>query len=115
MAYELLNKLQGRSVLRVVGAGTVTVVPSAFVAANSSNETVTSVAISRVWWSTNNNITIARGATTVLSLYTSGLMLFADSGVSVANSGTANVVVTITGDGSCVLECTKEVTYTNPV
>lgn len=112
MAYDIQNILRGKSIIRVVGADTVSLAMNAF-STNTTTETVTAVKLARVMWSTNNNITIARDGNTVLSLYTSGDMPLLAAGMLMSNTSTGNVGITITGDGTCLIECTKEATY-NP-
>lgn len=112
MAYEIQNTLRGKSVIRVVGADTISLNMNAF-SMNTSTETVTSVKLAHVMWSTNNNIIVARNSNTVLSLYNSGDMNLLAAGMLVSNTSTGNVDITITGDGTCIIECTKEATY-NP-
>lgn len=112
MAYEIQNTVRGKSIIRVVGADSISLNMNAF-STNTTTETVTSVKIAHVLWSTNDNITIARSGNTVLSLYNSGDMNLLASGMLVANTPTGNVDITITGDGVCLVECTKEATY-NP-
>lgn len=112
MAYEIQNIVRGKSIVRVVGADSVSLTMNAF-STNTTTETVTSVKLAHVMWSTNNNITIARNGNTILSLYTSGDMPLLASGMLISNTATGNVDITITGDGTCLLECTKEATY-NP-
>lgn len=112
MSYEIQNNLRGRSTLRVVGADTISLNMNAF-STNTSTETVTSVKLARVMWSTNDSITIARDTTTVLELYTSGEMNLQAAGMLISNTSTGNVSVTISTGGTCILECIKEATY-NP-
>lgn len=111
MAYEIQNILRGKSIVRVVGADAISLTMNAF-STNTTTETITSVKIAHVWWSTNNNVAIARNSNTVFSLYNSGDWNLHASGVAVANASTANVDITITGDGTCIMECIKESTYT---
>lgn len=112
MAYEIENTLRGKSIIRVVGADTVSLTMNSF-STNTTTEIVTSVKFTHLFWSTNNNITIGRSSNTVMSLYNSGEMNFKEAGILIANNSTGNVDITITGDGTCILECTKEATY-NP-
>ena len=111
MAYEIINTLRNKSLIRVVGADTVSLTLNNF-STNTSTEVVSSVKITQVKWSTNNNIVVTRNTTPLLSLYESGDWNLMAAGMILANSATSNVNITITGDGTCILECAKEATYT---
>ena len=113
MSYEIVNAKRGSSIMRVEGAGTYNVAPSAF-SVNTALEVVSDVTIKRLFWTTGGSITVARGATpnTVLTLYGSGEMRLDDFGYTLANGSTGNVVVTIATGGSAVIEVGKTATYT---
>ena len=111
MAYEITKKLRGSTIIRVVGVDTVTVALANL--AFDANETVAAASIKRVNWSTNGSITVARGATNILSLYNNGEMRLDDYGHSIANNSTSNIVITIASGGTCVLEVSKDTTYAN--
>ena len=113
MAYELSNTLRSGSILRVVDAGTVTIQTSNL--AYNANETVSSFNIRRIFWSTNGSIQIARGGVNVLALHNAGEIKLDEWGHTVANNSTANISVTITTGGSCVLELSKDATYATPL
>jgi hypothetical protein len=112
MAYEISNSRKGSSIVRCEGAATYTFPLNNF-SSNTSLETVDSISIKRVNWSTGGTVTIARGATpnTVLTLYGSGEMRLDEYGHSLANGSTGNVVITIATGGSCLLELSKTATY----
>ncbi len=112
MAYEVVNSLRGTSVIRVVDPGTYTIT-LANLSTNTQLETVTSANIKRIQWSSNGYISIGRGATPtpMLALSQSGDMYFDELGYSVANTNTGNVVVTVVTGGSCVIELSKQATY----
>ena len=110
MAYEIQNAVRRSSILRVIGAGTVTI-PLASFSANSTIETVSSIRIGEVFWSTSGSITITRGGVDVLSLHGSGHMSLQASGILLSNTSTGNVAVTIATACSCILECVKEADY----
>jgi hypothetical protein len=113
MAYEIQNIPRNKSIVRMVGADSATLTMNSF-STNTTTETVTSVKITQVKWSADptGNVNIGRGTNTVLSLYNTGDWNLAASGLLVANSSASNVVVSITGDGTCILECVKESTFT---
>lgn len=112
MAYEITNALRSSSIIRVVdGAATI---PVANLAVNA-NEVVSAASIKRVMWSTNGTITIVRNTQPILTLHGSGDMRLSDSGHSIANNATSDLVITVTSSGSVVLEVTKQATYTTPI
>jgi len=112
MAYEITNALRSTSIIRVVD-GTATI-PVANLAVNA-NEVVSSASIKRVMWSTNGTITIVRNTQPILTLHGSGDMRLSDSGHSIANNATSDLVITVSTSGSVVLEVTKQATYTTPL
>jgi hypothetical protein len=109
MAYELTNALRSTSILRVVDGSAD--IPISDLAVNE-NEVVISASIKRVVWSTNGSITIVRNSQPILTLYDSGDMRLSEMGHSIANNATSNVEVTITSNGSAILEISKQATYT---
>lgn len=115
MAYEIVNTRKGSSIIRVVGADSVTATLNDL-STNTALEVVQSASIKRVTWSvpSTGNVTIARGATpnTVLELYGSGEIRLDDWGHSVANGATGNVVITVSVGGTCFVDLSKYVTYT---
>ena len=112
MAYEITNALRSASIIRVVDG--VATIPVANLALNA-NEVVTSASIKRVMWSTNGTITIVRNSEPILTLHGSGDMRLSDSGHSIANNATSDLVITVSTSGSVVLEVTKQATYTTPL
>ena len=112
MAYEVINSLRGTSLIRVVDPGTYTIT-LANLSSNTQLETVSSANIKRITWSANGYINIGRGATPtpMLSLHNAGQMYFDELGYSLANTNTGNVVVTVVTGGSCVIELSKQATY----
>lgn len=115
MSYEVSNTLRNSSVIRAEGAGTYTVT-LANLSTNTALETVSSASIKKLAWTANTTgvITIARGATpnTMLSLYGNGEIKLDEYGHSVANGATGNIVVTIAGAGSLIMEVSKTADYT---
>jgi len=113
MPYEVTNTLRSTSIIRVEGTTPANVALTEL--STSSNEVIVGASIRRILWSTGGTVTVARGATTVLTLYDSGDMRFSDSGHVVANNSGSNIVVTITTGGSAILELSKEATYAQPL
>jgi hypothetical protein len=111
MSYEVTKGLRTSSIIRAEGAGTYTIT-LADMSANTDLEVVSAASIKRMNWSTNGSITIARNATTLLTLYGNGEMRLDDFGTSLSNTSTANVVVTIASGGSIVMDVSKVATYT---
>jgi hypothetical protein len=110
MAYEITNKLRGPSILRVDGAATTNLTYSAF-STNTSIESVTTLAIKKIAWSTTGTITVGQGGTNVLTLSGSGQMDFDHMNYSVANNSTNYITVTVNTGGCAVLELAKTATY----
>ena len=111
MAFEITNTLRSASIIRVVDPGTANV----FLAnlAFDGNETVSSVNIRRLTWSTNGNIQITRNAVPILMLHNSGTMMLDELNHSLANNNTSTIVITINTGGSIVMEVTKTASYAN--
>lgn len=109
MAYEITNRLHSSSILRVTGTGTTSLELANLSAAAS--ETVTDASVKKILWSTNGNIAINRGGTTIATLYNSGEMHLDELGYSFANNATANISVVVTTGGTAVLEISKHATY----
>ena len=114
MSYEVSNTLRNSSFIRAEGAGTYTVT-LANLSSNSALETVSSAAIKKLSWTANTTgiITIARGATpnTMLSLYGTGEIKLDEYGHTVANGATGNIVVTIVGGATLIMEVSKVADY----
>jgi len=72
-----------------------------------SGETVSGATIKTIMWSTNNVITIKRGANTYFNLYYSGVWDLAATGEAFGTDATANVMIEIPTTGTCVLELKK--------
>lgn len=115
MAYEIINTRKGSSTIRVVGADAVTATLSSL-STNTQIEVVNSVNIRRISWSAapTGSVTIARGATpnTVYQLYGSGEIRLDEWGAPGSNGATGNIVITVAVGGTCILDVTKDVTYT---
>ena len=67
---------------------------------------------SRVMWSTNGAITIARNGTTVMQLHNAGDMVLTELGQTLANTPTGTIGITITTGGTALVELSKTATYT---
>ena len=70
MAHEVTNTLRSSTIIRVVDPGTTTI--SLANLEFNANETVNSVNIKRINWSTNGSIQIPRNSVPILSLYGNG-------------------------------------------
>ena len=95
MPIEISNTLMSVSVVRVEG--------------------VSAADIKRINWSTNGNITIVRNGHVIGTFHNAGEYKADESGYSIANNSTANVVITVTTGGTLFLELTKTATYTTPL
>lgn len=115
MAYEIINTRKGSSTIRVVGPDTVTATLSSL-STNTQLEVVNSANIKRILWSTapTGNVNIARGATpnTIFNLYGSGEIRLDEWGAPGSNGATGNIVITVAVGGTCIIDVTKDVTYT---
>lgn len=123
MAYEIVKGPKSRVMIRVNGATSGLVINLADVAANTivgvsgavSEETVTNLSISRVFWSTANTgyWKISRSSSSVLELGGSGFWNLMEASLSVANTSTGNVGIDLVGtnNGSLIIELAKEATY----
>ena len=115
MAYEIVNTRRGSSIIRVVGADSVTAT-LANLSTNTALEIVDSASIKRIAWSVPSagSVTIARGATpnTVFELYGSGEIRLDEWAAACANGATGDIVVTVAGGGTCLLDVSKTATYT---
>ena len=92
------NYLQNRTgakqvTIRVVANSTVQ--PTDLQYPDANTEIVTGFTIASLFWSTENVITIARGANTILNLTGNGMMPLNYYGISLNEYPTANLVVTI--------------------
>lgn len=67
------------------------------------NENVSSFSITKVFWSTANNITIARGANTLFKLTGSDHWPLDYYNIAFSQDATANLVITIPDAGSTVV------------
>lgn len=119
MAYEILNSLRTRSVIRVTG-NTATRINLSQLSANSSLETVNSASLTHVITTTDGKWVIYRGndasGPVLLSLFGTNDLPFSVYDVSFANGATSNIYVTNSGtDGTLIMQFTKVATYSTDV
>jgi hypothetical protein len=112
MSIEIINTLRGGSIVRVSNPGTYTIQLSQL-SANTQLETVTAAAIRKMIWSTNGSIQITRTGQTepMVTVYNQHVMKFDEFGTTLANTPTANIVVTLASGGFCLLDVSKTATY----
>jgi len=112
MAYEIINTLRSGSIVRCSNPGTYTITLNQL-SANTQLETVTSATIRRMIWSTNGSIQITRTgqAEPMVTVFNQHVMKFDEFGTVLANTPTANIVVTIASGGFCLFDITKTATY----
>jgi hypothetical protein len=115
MAYELINTLRSRSVLRVTG-NTATRINLSQLSANTQRETVESASINHVISSTDGIWRIYRGndatGVLILELYDGVDLPLNTYDIAFANSSTSNVYVTNSGTGgTLILSLTKQASY----
>jgi hypothetical protein len=116
MAYEILNTLRSRSVIRVTG-NTATRINLSALSSNSTLETVNSASLTHVITTTDGKWVIYRGndatGPVLLSLFGSNDLPLSVYDVSLANGSTSNIYVTNSGtDGTLIMQFTKSTTYT---
>jgi len=119
MAYEILNTLRSRTVIRVTG-NTATRINLTQLSANSSLETVNSASLTHVITTTDGKWVIYRGndasGPVLLSLFAQNDLQFSVYDVSFANGATSNIYVTNSGtDGSLIMQFSKVATYSTDV
>ena len=119
MAYEIINTLRSRTVIRVTG-NTATRINLTQLSANSSLETVNSASLTHVITTTDGKWVIYRGndatGPVLLSLFAQNNLEFSVYDVSFANGATSNIYVTNSGtDGTLIMQFTKVATYSTDV
>jgi hypothetical protein len=98
----LLNQTGGKAVLKFDATTTISLANLA----TSNTENVQSFVVSRLRWTTANNITIARGSNTIATLYgTDQWDLGRSSGL--AEFPAATLVVTINTGGTIIVDVEK--------
>jgi hypothetical protein len=103
----------GRAMLRCTASETFVVVgnnSTSNVASNNAAETVLGATITQFHYNAANNITIARGANTILVLTGENSVNLETNGLVLNESPAANIVITINGTGSIILEVHKQST-----
>lgn len=119
MAYEIVNTLRSRSVLRVTG-NTATRINLSQLSTNTQIETVETASINHVISSTDGIWRIYRGddatGTLILELFDGADLPLNTYDISFANSSTSNIYVTNSGTGgTLVLSLTKQASYNPPL
>ena len=119
MAYEIINTLRSRSIIRVTG-NTATRINLSALSANSSLETVNSASLTHVITATDGKWVIYRGndasGPVLLSLFGSNDLPLSVYDVALANGATSNIFVTNSGtDGSLIMQFSKVATYSTDV
>ncbi len=100
----------GRALLRFVANATVNVVANSTVNSDlsTSNDQILGATITKIIWSTPNNIKVARGANNIVTLNGSGSWDLKSMGIPLTEFTTGNINVTITDTNSTLLmECSK--------
>ena len=115
MAYEIVNSLRSKSLVRIVGNTALKIALSDLSASNT--ETVTGAEISQVLSNTDGIWRIYRGndASGVLLLELPQMAHYSlyEFDISLANSSTSNIYVTNSGTcGTLIMQITKDATYT---
>ena len=113
MAYEIINTQRSSSIIRMVDPGTYTIYTNNV--SSNVNETVNSMNIRKIAWSTNGNISIARASVPIFALHNTGTLHLDEFNHTVSNTNAGTIVVTITTGGFCLVEVTKDVVYTTPL
>ena len=109
MAYEIINTTRGSSIVRVVDVSTANLALTQF-RGNPTTETIGSINIRKLNWSTNGSIEITRDGAQLFKLSGSGEMRH-DYGGAVANTATGNLSIQIFTGGCIVMEVSKNATY----
>jgi hypothetical protein len=107
----IINQKGGKLVLRA----TATTTQNLSSANTDANETVNGLIINQIFWSSNGQWTVSRGANTLLVLESTGYFDFAGTGVALGEFPAANVVVTLSAGstGSIIVDCGKISTFTS--
>ena len=114
MAYEIVNSLRAKSLVRIVGNTATTITLSGL--ARDTNEVVTGAHVSQASGVTDGIWRIYRGDNTsgllLLELPAFSHFQFYEFDCSLANSATANIHVTNSGTcGTMILQLAKSATY----
>ncbi len=116
MAYEIINSVKGKTIIRCVDAGTYTI-QLTDLRANANIENVQSASITDLFWSTSGNILISRGGAPIMNLFSTGDSYNMEGVVpkAGANNKTANIQITIAGSGTVLMELSKDALYTEDI
>jgi len=110
MAYEIINTTRGSSIIRVVDVSSANLALTQF-RGSPNTETIGTLTIRKLNWSTNGSIEITRDGAQLFKLSGSGEMRLDDYGHSVANTASGNLAVQIITGGCIVMEVSKTATY----
>ena len=110
MAYEIINTTRGSSIIRVVDVSTANLALIQF-RGDPTTETIGSISIRKLNWSTNGSIEITRDGAQLFKLSGSGEMRLDDYGGAVANTASGNLSIQIITGGCIVMEVSKKATY----
>ena len=110
MAYEIINTTRGSSIVRAVDVSTANLALTQF-RGDPTHETVGSITIRKLNWSTNGSIQIVRNSVPILQLHNTGTIQLDELNHVIANNNTQSIVITVNTGGSLVMEVTKEATY----
>ena len=118
MAYEIVNSLRSKSLVRIVGNTATTITLSDL--AKNNTETVTSAAVAQASGVTDGVWRIYRGddanGVLLLELPSFSHYVFYEFDISLANSATSNVFITNSGTcGTLILQLAKNATYDPPL
>lgn len=118
MAYEIVNSLRAKSLVRIVGNTATTITLSSL--AKDNNEVVTSADVAQASGVTDGVWRVYRGddanGLLLLELPQFSHYQFYEFDCSLANSATSNVHVTNSGTcGTLILQLAKSATYTTPL
>ncbi len=119
MAYEIVNSNRSKSVIRITG-NTATLVTLSQLSSNANNEFITSASISQAFSTSDGTWNIYRGDSDagelVLQLHGENSLPLSQSDIAVANSATANLYITNSGNvGTLILQLSKTATYLRDV
>lgn len=114
MAYEIVNSLRSKSLVRIVGNTATTITLSEL--AKDNRETVTGAEFAQVSGVTDGVWRVYRGNDTngvlLLELPSFSNFIFYEFDISLSNSATSNIHVTNSGTcGTLIMQLSKQATY----
>lgn len=118
MPYEVINSLNGKSVIRVVGSGNTLIRLSDL--KKSNVETIVGVSVVNVLSTTDGIWKVYRGdsaaGTLLLELPNNNTLKLYENGIALSNNATANIYITNSGTvGSLIMQITKSATYSTDI